>query len=870
MGRLLARWVDLVHHTAVWVVVAATLGCALLLHYTVTHLGVDTSTANMISARLPWRQTFIDFRQAFPQLTANIIVVIDADTPELAEDAQEQLGAALQANARTYHSVNLVRGGDFFHRNGLLYLSTQELDAFADRVAAAQPFLRQLSDDLSLQTLFALLVQTLDADAALSDTERIQWALAEAFAASSDGRFHRLSWRELMASPRARPGAHQRLLLLRPRADDAQPRHRRVAVEGIRDAVERLGLGTETGVRVRLTGAVAMEYEELASVQAGTALAGVLSMMLVIVVLFVILRSLRLVLASVLSLLAGLIATGAFAAVAVGRLNLISIAFAVLYIGLAADFAIHFCARCRELLDAGHELRESLRQSAADVGASLLICASTTAIGFYAFIPTDFAGVAQLGLISGTGMFISLAVSLTVLPALISVMPPPPRTGAAPPPLHVRTLALVGAGVLRHRTGVRAATIVASALAAVSLSGVSFDDNPLNLRDRTSESVQTFLELVNDPDNIPLTLSVLTSSHEGFSATREELLRLETVASVRSIDDFVPSDQQEKLAVIDELAFIMGGELAQPQRPRIDPDTDFEHIREFARVLSAHLARVGLERAPAAAHLSAQLQDWITATEDLPRTERSRRVGELVESVLATLPRQLAALNAALRAEAIDVDALPESLQALWVSVDGRRRLEVVPSNDVSDDAELGRFVRSVRAAVPAATGMPVVQIEAGRAVIDAFRFAFLSAFGLIFVILLALLRSLRDALAVVFQLLLAAALTGAAAVVFGIEFNFANIIALPLLLGMGVDSAIHMAHRRRAAPPADGNLLGTSTGRAVVFSVLTTIFSFGTLALSAHAGTASMGLLLTLGMIMTLVCTLVVLPALLSRATRR
>ncbi len=870
MGRLLARWAGLVHRAAVWVVVAATLGSALLLHYTVSHLGVDTSTANMISAHLPWRQTFIDFKQAFPQLTANIIVVIDADTPELAEDAQEKLGAALRANVGTYHSVNLVRGGDFFHRNGLLYLSTQELYAFADHVAAAQPFLRQLSDDLSLQTLFALLARALDANAALSNTDRILQALEEAFAASSDGRFHRLSWNELMGSQHARQGAHQRLLLVRPRADDAQPRHRRVAVEGIRDAAVRLRFGKETGVRVRLTGPVAMEYEELASVQAGTALAGVLSMTLVIVVLFVILRSWRLVLASVLSLLAGLIATAAFAAVAVGRLNLISIAFAVLYIGLAADFAIHFCARCRELLDAGHELRESLRQSAADVGASLLICATTTAIGFYAFIPTDFAGVAQLGLISGTGMFISLAVSLTVLPALISLMPPPSRTGAAAAPLHARILALLGAGVQRHRTGVRAATIVASALALASLSGLEFDDNPLNLRDRTSESVQTFLELMDDPANIPLTLSVLTSSHEDSSAAREELLRLETVASVRSINDFVPPDQQEKLSVIDEIAFLLGGELTQPQRPRVDPDTDFEHIREFARVLGAYLDHVDPERAAAAAKLSAQMQGWIAGTVDLPRAERSRRIGELAQSVLATLPRQLSALNAALRAEAIDVDALPDSLRALWVSVDGRRRLEVVPRNDVSDDAELGSFVRSVRAAVPAATGMPVVQIEAGRAVIDAFRFAFLSAFGLIFVILLALLRSLRDALAVVFQLLLVAALTGAAAVLFGIEFNFANIIALPLLLGMGVDSAIHMAHRRRAAPPADGNLLDTSTGRAVVFSALTTIFSFGSLTLSAHAGTASMGLLLTLGMLMTLVCALVVLPALLARETMR
>jgi hypothetical protein len=181
----------------------------------------------------------------------------------------------------------------------------------------------------------------------------------------------------------------------------------------------------------------------------------------------------------------------------------------------------------------------------------------------------------------------------------------------------------------------------------------------------------------------------------------------------------------------------------------------------------------------------------------------------------------------------------------------------------------LRRFVTAVRTLAPGATGFPAITLEAGNAVVRAFQQALLLSLTAIVALLLMLLRRKRDALLVVVPLLLAGSLTGAASVLLGIPFNFANVIALPLILGIGVDSGIHMVHRMRTNPPVGGQVLQTSTARAVLFSSLTTLSSFGNLALSSHRGMASMGELLSIGIGFTLVCTLIVLPALLATDPR-
>ena len=258
-----------------------------------------------------------------------------------------------------------------------------------------------------------------------------------------------------------------------------------------------------------------------------------------------------------------------------------------------------------------------------------------------------------------------------------------------------------------------------------------------------------------------------------------------------------------------------------------------------------------------------QIRSWQRWMENLPERGRDRAAARVRESLTGGLTRSLGELRTSLRAVPVSLNSLPPALRRRWVAPHGSRRVEVIPRDNLADMDALRAFVAEVQTAAPRATGEPVINVSAGEAVVEAFRRALVGAALATAVLLVLALRSFADAARVMFPLLLAGAATGAATVVLGLDFNYANVIALPLLLGVGVDNGIHMVHRLRRSPAADSDLLDTSTARAVLYASLTTIFSFGNLAFSRHPGTASMGRLLTIGMLAVLACTLLVLPAL-------
>jgi hypothetical protein len=242
----------------------------------------------------------------------------------------------------------------------------------------------------------------------------------------------------------------------------------------------------------------------------------------------------------------------------------------------------------------------------------------------------------------------------------------------------------------------------------------------------------------------------------------------------------------------------------------------------------------------------------------------------LESSLVATLPEQLRSIERAVAVGPVTLSSLPEALVDRMISESGLVRVQIFPSEDLSDAAELERFVEQVRQVAPRATGSAVAIYSATHEVVQSLQQAFSLAVVAIGLLLFVIWRALGDTLLVMAPLALAGLLTGAGAILVGIPFNFADVIVLPLLLGIGVDSSIHLVHRARSARTAAGNLLETSTANAVVFSAATTVASFGSLAFATHRGMASLGQLLTLGVIMTVLCNLVVLPALLELRERR
>lgn len=866
LGHLLAWWVGTVRRSAPLTVTLAAIGTAALLYYTVKNLEISTDTQDMLSENLHFRQVYGDYKKAFPQYDRAMLIVIDADTPDLAQEVSPELARRLREETKIFNTVYVPGGGEFFEENALLYLSPSQLEDLADNLARVQPFLAKLAHDQSLRGLFSMLR---DALAAVKKGEEVDLAplfdrISMAVEATLDRRRYRLSWSELMRGEKSGPQERRAFIVVQPRLNYSTLLPGETAVRTIRRLAKELGLDQDHGVRIRLTGDIALEYEELKSVTRGAEIAGLLALVLVGIVLFAGLRSPRLVLATLATLIMGLIWTAGFATAAVGHLNLISVAFAVLYIGLAVDFSIHFCLRYKELIGQGDPHAMALHKTAQGIGASLVLCALTTAIGLYAFVPTVFTGVAELGIISGTGMFIGLIANLTILPALITLMPLSSRAIAqkrAFGPLMTWLLNFP----LSHARAIPIGAFALGLAALFLLPYVSFDRNILHLQDPESESVTTFMELLAQTDTSPWSLVVLAPNAEGARQYADRLSDLDLVDKTVTIKDFVPEQQGQKLATIEEITLILGPGIMEGKGP--SPPSTREQVsalRDFMASLGAFIkGGGGSPLVMKARHLQDELRRFELALGTEDRSGEDKMLGRLQFSLLGTLPGRLRTLRASLSAGRVRLQDLPEKLVGRWVADDGRHRVEVFPREDLNDNKALHRFVASVQKVAPDAIGIPVILLEAGNAVVLAFQHALLLSLIAISLLLVILMKRKLDALLVLLPLLLAGILTGASTVLLHISFNFANVIALPLILGVGVDNGIHMVHRMRSSMPANANLLQTSTAKAVLFSTLTTICSFGNLALSPHRGMASMGLLLSTGIGFTLLCSLIVLPAL-------
>jgi hopanoid biosynthesis associated RND transporter like protein HpnN len=817
---------------------------------TAQRITINTDTADMISADLPFRAAYERYREAFPAHVDMLAVVVDAPTPEGATLAARQLATRLTDRPDLYQEVFLAGDGAWFERNALLWSEPAELDELAERLVSVQPLLGLLTADPTLQGFARTLERALPG---LADDNgelgRLLAALDEVIEAELAGRPGQLSWQQLLIGGADAPEQRRRYLFVKPVLDFGQLFPAEPGILYLRESAAALDLLRTTGATVRVTGDAALGYEELESASSGAGRAGIAALIMVTGVLWLALRSFALVLATLVTLIVGLALTAGFATLAIGQLNLISIAFAVLYIGLAVDYGIHLSLRYRELLAREPDRRRALHGAVNDMAGSLALCAVSTAAGFYAFLPTAFTGVSELGLIAGTGMFINLGLSLFLLPSLLLLLPAPPPQRPLPPGSLLHTLSQLP---VRQAPAVRGLALGLAVAGLLLLPQLGFDRNPLNLRDPDSESVATLQALLKESPTPPLNITVTVPGADAAAELATRLRALPEVRDVVTLADILPQPTPGQLAQIEELDILLGGTLQLAPATPAGADATVAALEDLRRQLSAQTGA-----------LVAGLAELLATLESLPADSRDALLLRLEQRLLGWLPMNLELLARALEAPWSAGAPPPAALRARWENADGLQRLAVYAREDINDNAALRRFVEAVQGVAPEATDEPVLSLRAGDAVVAAFTQAFALALALITLILFALFREARPVLLIITPLLLAALATSMVMALASIPFNFANVIALPLLLGIGVDSGIHMVARARRDPALRQRPLASSTARAVLFSGLTTVCSFGNLLWSSHPGTASMGLVLSVGTALTLAAMLVVLPAL-------
>lgn len=865
----LQRWLGWIAERANAVAATCLVLTLAALLYTFSSLGINADNLSLVSKSLESRRNHAAFAALFPNLEESILVVVDGETPALAREATEALAAELEAMGDTFRDVYVPGGGAFFEEHALLYRTVDELDVFADQLSTLQPIIARLERDPSLVQL-AELVRLGLASGGDADLGAAQWtALLDEVGNATVSVYEeapvRISWESMLLAGSDLEIPTRRVIIVDPHLEYERILVAASTIDAIDEAIRNAGLDALPGVRVRLTGNPALNHEEMIGLAWDIGGAGVFCFALVAVILYFAFRSWRLVIAALGTLLVGLVWTGAFATATIGELNLISIAFAILFIGLGVDFAIHFgMAFTDERRAHGLPSRESLGGAIDAIGRSLVLCGFTTAIGFLVFLPTEYRGVAELGAIAGAGMFIILFLTLTLFPALVLGWLHIPQDVQIPAPARIdRGLAL------RLARTPRLICAIALLLALVSLPlllQLRFDAHVIEMRDPDTPSVQAFRDLLADGDTSPWYVNVLAPNVAEAERLARALEARPEVGRTVALSSYVPDDQDEKVEVLADLAFLMEAPpTLEEERPRYTIEEQTEAIRTLRDVLrDADRPADDGELVTSLDALERRLETFIRRIES--DADPGVPLAEFQSILLARFPEEIARFRRSLEVSEIEERDLPPELVRRLRAPDGTLRLQVYPANELQDFEALKAFVASVLDVAPRAAGIAINLVDFGEATARSFRQALLSAALAISTLLFLLWRRPADVALVLAPLALGSILTCASMTLIGMNFNFANVLVLPLLFGIGVDSGIHLVHRaRHLSQTASGDsLVESATAGAVFYSAMTTTLSFGTLALSGHEGMRTLGVMLTIGMFFTVVANLVFLPALL------
>jgi hopanoid biosynthesis associated RND transporter like protein HpnN len=834
------------------VILVAVLVLAAALASIYLWLGVTTDTGGMFSASLPWKQRSAALATEFPQNDKLIVAVIDARIPEEAEATATALAYALRTDHTHFTSIEQPDALPYLQKNAFLLVPPAELQDVLDRVTDAQPFLGQLVADPSLRGLCAalgLVVQGAQHGVNVTGMAGAMQNFNIALAAAAAGHPQPLSWQDLLGGKLAEQAGRYRFVLAKPVLDYGALQPGGQATEVVRRIAANLPYVTKHDARVRLTGQVVLDDEEFATVAEGAVGGLIGSFLLVTMWLYLAVRSWRLMLPIVATLVLGLLLTTGFAAAVIGTLNLISVAFAVLFVGIAVDFAIQFAVRYREQVHEHPTMTEALCETGRLSGAQILVAAFATAAGFLAFAPTKFLGVAQLGIIAGVGMLIAFICTMTFLPAMLRVCHPGGEAREVGFAIGDRLDNLVR----RVRWPIIGLFFALAAVGGVLASHIGFDGNPLDTKDQRTEAVRTLHDLMSVPITNPYTIQALLPTLADAQAAGQRYAALKQTQTVLTLNSFVPAQQAEKLAAVQDVASLLASTLTPPAHvPPVTPDA----LRHATAALAASLtAADGVLKPGDPLH---------GIGEDVAKLSTAPDATLLAANDALTrfLPPQLDRLRVALDVHPVTLADVPTELRDDWLLPDGRARVQALPSSVVSNGHAMRSWVKAALKAVPDSSGSAVYILKAADTITGAFQIAAYSAIGAIAVILAIALRRPLDVLLVMTPLAISALLTALLLRLSGMSLNFANIIALPLLLGVGVSFNIYFVMNWRSGMT---RFLGTATARAVLFSALTTSTAFGSLALSRHPGTASMGVLLLMSLGCTVTTTLVFVPALLA-----
>lgn len=657
------------------------------------------------------------------------------------------------------------------------------------------------------------------------------------------------------------------LLLFRLSKRDAE------TIDLLRKTVDKAQLPYRS-LDVGVTGEPLLEYDEMVSSEADSNQSGILSMVLVSILFGVTFRQVARPAAIIGSFTLGAGWTVGFTTLAIGHLNLLTVSFFTILVGSGVDFGIHILMRYDEEFNKHGDSGRALDESLVGTGADIAVSAFATASAFWAVGFTDFKGVSELGIIAGFGILLCLIATVLPLPALVYLL----DRKRKPVQGHVMAsssrilMARAEAALLRKAPWTLLLTVLLIAAALPDIRSVGFDDNLLRLQDQRLESVQTEMRLIQEGGKTVLFSVSLADNIEHARQMKAKFEKLSTVSHVDTISDLFPETSPGKTAAVSRLREILS-DVNIPTSEALSSTMGGKGLQKLGDGFLGLKTLFDQQRDGLLQHESENIRTYTQKFE----FEMNKLFEELstigpgpiedgVTNFQAHFFQNLQTMVEFLKQQdpdsTMDLDDLPENLKLRSIGRTGKLVLRIYPKENVWEREALNAFVTQVRSVDSSAVGAPVMIWHHTKILKGAFKEAGLSAMIAISAILFLYFRSLSWTLLATVPLALGVLFMLFAMAVCGVSFNLANFMGLPLLLGIGMDYGIHVLHR--AQEEGRVNMFDHSTGPATSLSAMTTVAGFGTLALGGHQGIASLGFLLTTGVIGILLSALIVVPAIL------
>ncbi len=845
--------------------------------FTVSKLEFSTSRGDLVGTEKRYHRNFLEFKKEFPAQD-DLVVIVESDDMEKNRQFVERIGAHLDAETNLFR--NVIYKGDLkmLGNKALLFLEKSDLEKLEEQLAAYQPFVDKFSRATNLVSLIQVIntefrqsgkkpreevEELIDALPALQRIiDQCHAAMLRIGNPPSPGLSALFGGAEAEKEMYITYG-NGKMYLATAQAADADLTGK--AIERIRELVDQTKREVP-GVSVGVTGESVLEIDEMAQSQKDTMAASGIALLLVGLIFVYGYQETGRPIKATLCLLVSLGYTMGYTTLVVGHLNILTITFAPMLIGLAIDFGVHLITRYEEELHAGLDRRDAIRVSLVNTGQGVFTGALTTSAAFFAMALTDFRGIQEMGIIAGGGLLISLIPMMTLLPVLLlrgTQNRMDQKKARKLTPAKIERLLLGKPRVMAFTT------IVLCGLAVWSSRRVYFDYNLLHMQSADLPAVIFEEKLIESASNALLFAVLLADSVETANQIEERVRKLPTVADVKSMTSFFGEDPGPRLEKINQIKSIADSiRFAEVDRGPFDVKVASQVFYSFQGYLGAAVEAVQADQGES--ELYWKIQSVWESVSRIRRSLNSPDAGRMGEQAArfqqALLTDLRATFNALARQDAsgaLTVEDLPSGLRNRFVGVSGRYLLQVYPKDDVWQKDHQAAFVADLRKIDPDVTGTPVQLLEYTTLLKDSYIEAAYYALGATALMVLFHFRSL-------ICMMLALIPVGVGTIWLagimgwrGLPFNPANIMTLPLVAGIGVTSAIHILNRFQEE--RSPSILAKSTGKAVFISALTTVAGFGSLMVADHRGIESLGFIMSVGTLTCMIAALAFLPAVIS-----